>query len=105
MQSNNKRLLIQLDKAISEVNRDTLNPLFGEMKPSDILPIMEMVAEARGNYLKELFRISKIPQEERKLNTELVKNLRFLRLIYDELIDSYKALETAIERGYLDVDG
>lgn len=104
MSLENKRLLIGLDRAMSEINRDTLNPLLNKLTPGDILPIMEMVAKARGHYLQELFKLSKISAEGRQLNSELVKELRFSRLIYNELLEAYKALDTAIERGYLDVE-
>ncbi|MFK5892971.1 MAG: hypothetical protein QM504_07095 [Pseudomonadota bacterium] len=100
----NKRLLIELERAMKEINRDTLNPLFKELTPGDILPIMEMVSKARANYLKELFKLAKLSEEGQNLTPELVKNLRFSRLIYDELIEASKALDAAIERGYLDVE-
>jgi hypothetical protein len=37
-------------------------------------------------------------------STEQIKNLRYLRVTYDELVNGAKALEAAIQRGYLDVD-
>jgi len=100
----NKRLLIELDRAMREVNRDTINPLLNELTPEDILPIMEMVAKARGHYLQELFKLSKITAEGQELSAESVKELRFSRLIYKELIEASQALDIAIERGYLDVE-
>ncbi len=104
MSSVHKRLLIQLEKAMREVNRDTLNPLFEELTPGDILPITELVAKARGDYIHELFNLSQLPQAKQKLSTDLVKSLRFKRLIYEELLGASKALDKAIERGYLDVE-
>ncbi|MFK5985223.1 MAG: hypothetical protein QM479_07335 [Pseudomonadota bacterium] len=104
MQVENKRLLIELERAMREVNRDTLNPLFEKITPEEMQPIIQMVATARGKYLEELFKLSRIPTENLKLNTETVKKLRFARLIYDELLEASKALDIAIERGYLDVE-
>lgn len=100
----NKRLLIELERIMKEVNRETLNPLFSELTPGDILPIMEMVAKARGSYIKELFKLSKLSNQGQQLNAELVKDLRFSRLIFDELVEAYQALDIAIEHGYLDVE-
>jgi hypothetical protein len=100
----NKRLLIELDRAMREINRDTLNPLLNELTPGDILPIMEMVAKARGHYLQELFKLAKLSTEGQELNADKVKELRFSRLIYKELIEASHALDIAIERGYLDVE-
>jgi len=100
----NKRLLIELERAMREVNRDTINPLLDELTRGDIVPIMEMVAKARGRYLQELFKLAKLSSEGQELNAECVKDLRFSRLIYSELLEGSKALDTAIERGYLDVE-
>lgn len=99
----NKKLLIELEHVMREMNRDTLNSLFGELTTEDVLPIMEMTAKARGNYMDELFSLSKLSKQGQNLNPELVKKLRFSRLIFDELVHAYQALDVAIEHGYLDV--
>jgi hypothetical protein len=99
----NKRLLIELERVMREVNRDTINPLFEELSIDDLKPSMEMVAKARGKYLEEFKAISLVAKEGHELTPELVKNLRYSRLIYDELASASKAMDIAIERGYLDV--
>ena len=100
----NKRLLIELERAMREVNRETINSLLDELTQGDILPIMEMAAKARGDYLLELFKLAKASADGKQLNAESVKDLRFSRLIYVELTEASKALDVAIERGYLDVE-
>jgi hypothetical protein len=100
----NKRLLIELERAMKDVNREIINPLLPELNITDLTPIMTMVASARASYLNELCQLSEKFTNGQKLTPELVKNLRFARLIYDELIEASKALDVAIERGYLDVE-
>jgi hypothetical protein len=100
----NKRLLIELERVMREVNRDTINPLLDELTRADILPIMEMAAKARGHYLQELFKLAQLSEDGQELTAETVKELRFSRLIYSELLEASKSLDIAIERGYLDVE-
>ena len=100
----NKRLLIELERVMKDVNRETINPLLPELNLADLTPLMTMVATARASYLDEFFKLSEKFNNAQELTPELVKNLRFARLIYDELVEASKALDTAIERGYLDVE-
>lgn len=105
MHVQNKRLLIEIERVMREINRETINPLFDELSITDLNPAMKMVAKARGKYLKEFQLLSEKIEQGQEINPDLVKNLRYLRLIYDELACASKALDTAIERGYLDVKG
>lgn len=98
----NSRLLIDLHKKMTDVNQETINPRFEELKLEDLMPVAEMVSRARADYLYEVFTLAnavgdKVP------NTEQIKQLRHYRLIFEELLAASSALETAIERGYLDV--
>ncbi|MCK7578990.1 MAG: hypothetical protein MZV65_26845 [Chromatiales bacterium] len=58
MATENRRLLIAIDAEIREINRKTINPLFKELKLSDLTPVIEMVAKARANYLQALYAIA-----------------------------------------------
>jgi len=89
---------------MKEVTRDTINPLFPELSLDDIKPIMDVVALARANYIKELFKCSEISKNDKQITAETVKDLRADRLIYDELVEAYKVLDASIEHGYLDVE-
>ncbi|MDX2504795.1 MAG: hypothetical protein QNL62_10005 [Gammaproteobacteria bacterium] len=96
------RLLIQFEKSVREINRDEINPKILELTLTDLNPVVLMVAHARAHYLKMLFDLAssssgKIPSPEQ------MSNLKTLRENYEELVKGSKALETAIERGYLDI--
>jgi len=103
MPTDNKRLLLELDNAIREINRQVINPEIPELSLEDLHPVMELVAKARSNYLKRLFDITAAVDEEMP-STEQLKQLRLLRLTFEELREGSQALTTAIERGYLDVN-
>ncbi|MCB1875677.1 MAG: hypothetical protein KDH88_06865 [Chromatiales bacterium] len=102
MPHDNNRLLLEIEKTIRDINRDVINPLIPELGLEDIRPVMGAVARARAAYLKELFDLSEILHDSVP-TPEQVKQLRLLRMIYEELVAGAKALETAIQRGYLDV--
>jgi len=96
------RLLLELNRAIQNVNRDIINPLIPELTVDGLVPVMSMVARARGSYLKTLFTITDSAAEGLP-SAEDTARLKEKRETYEELLNGAKALEIAIERGYLDV--
>lgn len=96
------RLLLQFEKAVREINREEINPRIAELKLNDLNPVVKMVAQARARYLKGLFDLANISEDERPM-PEQIKKLKIMRETYEELVEGSKALEIAIERGYLDV--
>jgi hypothetical protein len=102
MATENRRLLIAIDSEIREINRENINPLFEELKLSDLTPVIEMVAKARANYLRALYDIAR-QSPDGQPSTDDIEQLAGLRHVYEELVKGIQALETAIEREYLDV--
>jgi hypothetical protein len=100
--ADNNRLLLELERKITELNKETINPVFPHIGVDDIAPVMSMVAKSRAAYLKELFDIGEISGDALP-TPEQVKKLRELREGYEELVHASQALEIAIQRGYLDV--
>lgn len=98
------RLLLQIHGAIKALNRSIINPRIKELQFDDLAPVIEMVARARADYLEEMFNLANSLEGQRP-STEQLKRLRHLRVTFEELASGSKALEAAIERGYLDVEG
>jgi len=96
------RLRLQLDKNIRELNRDVINPKIPAVKMTDLEPILKLVARTRAAYLKELFEVTKAAGNELPSPAQ-VSQLAEHRVVYEELLKASQELETAIERGYLDV--
>jgi hypothetical protein len=96
------RLLLQVDKRIREINRDVLNPAIKELTLTDLEPVMELVARTRAAYLKELFAVTEMVGNGLP-SPEQLRQLASYRLMYEELQKGAQALDTALERGYLDV--
>ena len=103
MTTETSRMLLAFEQQMRVINRDTLNPMIPSLSISDLEPMQRMVAEARGQYLKALLDIAnqaggKLPDDQQ------IKSLHQRRRRYDELVAAAKALEAAIQRGYLDVN-
>ncbi len=98
------RLLMELNRAVRNANREIINPLIPELTIDELTPVMAMVARARGDYLKALFTITESAGEGLPSNED-TQRLRKKRERYEELLAAAKSLEVAIERGYLDVSG
>lgn len=98
-----KRLIMQLEQSIREINRDIINPAIAELKLTDLSPVVKMVAQSRAVYLKTLFEMAKNSADSLP-SREQINKLRQFRETYEELLKGSVALETAIERGYLDIE-
>lgn len=97
------RLLLELERALRTVNREVINPEFAALKIDDLEPAIRMVAQARCAYLKGFFELS--AADGGPPSPSQIEELSVLRHRYEELLHASQALETAIERGYLDVIG
>jgi hypothetical protein len=102
MSNDNKRLILEIEKTIRELNRDVINPVIPELTLEQLKPVVKMVARARAHYLRELFDLANLVGEGSP-GPDQIERLRGARLAYEELVEGAKSLETAIQRGYLDV--
>ncbi|MDA8962116.1 hypothetical protein N9H37_02040 [Congregibacter sp.] len=97
------RLLLELEKLRRDINREIMNPAIPQLSVESIRPVITMAARARLSYLQELIDISKISPD--MPSHEQISMLARQREAYEELRSAVNALETAIDRGYLDVTG
>lgn len=95
------RLLLELEKIRRDVNREVMNPDIPELSIGDIRPVLELAARARLSYVSELMDIARLSPN--MPSYEQIQKLARERESYDELCAAANALETAIERGYLDI--
>lgn len=98
----NNRLLLELEQAIRRINQEVINPEIAELTINDLCPVLKMVARARADYLKKLFDLAGV-NKNGALSSGQINELRELRITYDECVAGAQALETAIQREYLDV--
>jgi hypothetical protein len=97
------RLLMEMERSMRSINRELINPKIKELTVDDMRPVLCLVAHARARYLKALFDIGAGVQDDMPSDSQFAE-LKKLRIEYDELVNGAKALETAIQRGYIDVE-
>ena len=102
MTTESRRLLIAIDAEIREINRATINPMFTQLKLSDLTAVIKMAAKARGRYLRLLYDMAHAAPDNIP-SAAAIEELTAARQIYEELVKGSQALETAIDREYLDV--
>lgn len=96
------RRLIELERIRKEINREVINPLVPELALADLGPLLTTVAKARGDYVRALLDLAEDCQGEAP-SLKSVQALRDKRIIFDELVAATNALETVIQREYMDV--
>jgi hypothetical protein len=102
MNQDNNRLLLELERSMRAINREAINPRIQALTIDGLRPLLALVAGARARYLGALFDLASTATDGRPDEAEL-EGLSALRREYEELASGAKALETAIQRGYLDV--
>ena len=97
------RMLLELEKVRRDINRSIMNPEIKKLSIEDVKPAVTLAAKARLSYIHELLDIARLSPE--MPSYEQVQKLARERETYEELRAAVNALETAIDRGYLDVLG
>jgi hypothetical protein len=102
MNQHSNRLLMELERSMRSINRELINPKIKELTVDEMRPVLCLVAHARSRYLKALFDLGEGLEGSQPTDGQFAE-LRKLRIQYEELMTGAKALETAIQRGYIDV--
>lgn len=103
MTIDSNRLLLEFEKLRREINRSVINPAIPDLNLQSLQPLITLVAEARRDYLAHLLELAK--NGGTPLASAQVAELKMRRETYEELANAASALETAIQREYLDVQG
>ncbi len=101
MSMESKRLLMEFEQEVKTINRQIINPTIDVLEINSLRPVLELVANARGEYLKAFFAAGANTSNE--LNIENFGELRQKREVFEELLQASYALQMAIEKEYLDV--
>ena len=104
MSIDKNRLLLELSKSIRDINYDIINPSISDVNMEELAPILEMVARSRAVYLTDMYDLAKNVGDGLPTKEQMLK-LRESREMFEELLHAAQAVEVAVERGYLGVDG
>ncbi len=104
MDKNINRLIMQFEQLMKTANREQINPKIDELTIENLNPIVNLVARSRAEYIEQLYSLCKKYEDKEEFpSTEEMQKLRAYRLRFEELADGSKAIETSIQRGYLDL--
>lgn len=96
------RARLEMQQTLRDINRDVIHELVPNLNNDALKPFFELVAKARGLYIKKLLDVANrkgaLPTDDQ------VRELSLLRKSFDELLSGGHMIETAIERGYIDVN-
>ncbi len=95
-------MLMEFERAMRSINREIINPAIKELNIDSLRPLIELIAQARARYLKALFELGENVSQDGP-DAQQLAELSRLRQAYEEMAHAARALETAIQRGYLDV--
>ena len=102
MTIDSNRLLLELEKLRKEINRNVINPVIPALSIDALQPMLSMIAQCRKDYPCCLLDIAEHSDGQPPAEEQIAR-LRACRETYDELVSAANALETAIQRDYLDV--
>ena len=102
MNRENNRMMLEIERLRRSINRDIIGPQISELTLAGLTPVVTMVAEARAAYIKSVFDLA--TEREGAPSAAQISTLREHRLAFAELVDAANAVETAISRGYVDVE-
>lgn len=101
MNSPQSRFLLELDKLRRDVNRQILTPRIDKLNIDQIRPVVTAIAMARADYIETLLNLGEKGQHPP--SEAEIAELKNKRECYDELVAASQALETIIQRDYIDV--
>lgn len=103
MSNASSRLLLEFNKLLRETNRNEIGAIVDQLCLDDLKPVVELVARARANYLKHAFELAGTHRDGTLPSEDELAVLRKHRAVFHDLLEASQAFETAIQRGYLDV--
>ena len=98
-----RQFVLELEREITPINRALVHEDMPRLTRGSCLELATVVARSRAAYLSLALELARsgpgqLPADER------IVELREARRRFEELRDSFVALERAIECGYVDVD-
>lgn len=99
-----RRLQHRIEHEIRQINHDTIGQVTGPITVADYKAVAHMVSNLRARYLKAAIDLGKA-HTDTALSLAHTDELRELRIAYQEALQGFEALEHALRRGYVTLDG
>ena len=99
-----RQLNHEVEHGIKDANRDIIHAQIPALDKERFVSLAVAVARLRAAYLSEALRLTD-PEFSQDPPTALIQSLKARREAYEEARAAFEALQRAIERGYLELDG
>lgn len=102
MKAPQNRFLLELEKFRYDINHEILKPRIESLTLEQLRPVLSAVAHARADYIEALVQVGNSCKAASPTSDQ-IELLKRKREAFDELVAAANAMETVIQRGYLDV--
>lgn len=99
---NIKRMFQEFEHSIKSINREKISEITGDVSRQAFIDVASTTARLRARYLAKVIEL----ESTEDINPGDISTLRGTRLMYEEALEGFSALQHALERGYFSlVDG
>ncbi len=93
---NIRRMFQQIEHSIKDINREKISEITGEVSKQAFINVAHTTARLRARYLARIIELESTDD----LKPEDTSTLREARLMYEESLEGFSALQHALGRGY-----
>ena len=93
------RMFQELEHAIKDLNREKISEITGSVSKQAFIDVAISTARLRARYLSKVIEL----QSSDDIKPDEISALRGSRLMYEEALDGFAALQHALNRGYFDL--
>ena len=93
---NIKRMFQEFEHSIKSINREKISEITGDVSKQAFIDVASTTARLRAHYLSKVIELESTDD----IKPADISTLRGTRLMYEEALEGFSALQHALERGY-----
>ena len=93
------RMFQELEHVIKDLNREKISEITGNVSKQAFIDVAISTARLRARYLSKVIEL----QSSDDIKPDEISALRGSRLMYEEALEGFGALQHALNRGYFDL--
>ncbi len=94
-----RRLLQEVEHNIKSINREEISAITGVVSKKAFVDVASTTAKLRAHYLAKVIEL----ESSDAIQPSDISTLRGTRLMYEEALEGFNALQHALHRGYFDL--
>lgn len=94
-----RRLFQEVEHSIKSINREEISAITGVVSKKAFVDVASTTAKLRAHYLSKVVEL----QSTEEIQPSDISILRGSRLMYEEALEGFNALQHALDRGYFDL--